>query len=688
MDAPTTGNPGLRLDRYDADLDPDEDGWSNLAEYLGSYGSDSNLVRSPSPLDATRYPMPEIKVRLRYSGELGSSIANVIGAARPVRVSFHRTPERDGHPVGLLTMETGTVTTRALSAGHLIEGSNYLFAYLDANNNGVWDTDWTNNYSEAAGIAVLDASWGDGMEVDVELTHEAKGYWRFAWAPVPGALGYKVELRVAGTTVYTRQISGNDRTFFHEGDFQVGGLLGLQPATYSALIYSIQDFYGVEPAMYRAVTFRKNTNTVSTTVQPVIMTPQGVVMTEARGSVEWLMDPYATRYEIQIANANAGGVVGSTLLTTTRMRPNHDVNGNFRDSMPFYAGDTGNVGQVWTNGVYWMRLRGLSDNGNTPYSEWRSFTVNVKTPETGGKSAIEGDLFYFGRVQRGSTNTVRYLAGETNLSIIVQAFRNAGFAGEPTAQVQVNASRTNVRVGAAYELKGLVAGTYYVRAFIDLNGNRMLDPFEPRDMRRNGYEPQSVDATSSTGIRIRGQRIVLRDHDMDDDNMADGWEYSWLQTLDYGPDNAPAGDGVTLLATYLASGILPGLSPLSAYSYGPTVSDRDLIRLASKTPYQDRDEDGMSDLDEIIYAKTSPDDGNDVLKLLTQASFMPMSGGTSGNGYARIVWQGKAGVQYVVLSSPDLVHWTVRQEYLGTGTHSFEETDSARTRQFYRVEIR
>jgi hypothetical protein len=688
MDAPTTGNPGLRLDRYDADLDPDEDGWSNLAEYLGSYGSDSNLVRSPSPLDATRYPMPEIKVRLRYSGELGSSIANVIGAARPVRVSFHRTPERDGHPVGLLTMETGTVTTRALSSGHLIEGGNYLFAYLDANNNGVWDTDWTNNYSEAAGIAVLDAGWGDGMEVDVELTHEAKGYWRFAWAPVPGALGYKVELRVAGTTVYTRQISGNDRTFFHEGDFQVGGLLGLQPATYSALIYSIQDFYGVEPAMYRAVTFRKNTNTVSTTVQPVIMTPQGIVMTEARGSVEWLMDPYATRYEIQIANANAGGVVGSTLLTTTRMRPNHDVNGNYRDSMPFYAGDTGNVGQVWTNGVYWMRLRGLSDNGNTPYSEWRSFTVNVKTPETGGKSAIEGDLFYFGRVQRGSTNTVRYLAGETKLSIIVQAFRNAGFAGEPTAQVQVNASRTNVRVGAAYELNGLVAGTYYVRAFIDLNGNRKLDLFEPRDMRRNGYEPQSVDATASTGIRVRGQRIVLRDHDMDDDNMADGWEYSWLQTLDYGPDNAPAGDGVTLLATYLASGILPGLSPLSAYSYGPDVSDRDLIRLASKTPYQDRDGDGMSDLQEIIYAKTSPDDGNDVLKLLTQESVMPMSGGTSGNGYARIVWQGKSGVQYVVLSSPDLVHWTVRQEYLGTGTHSFEETDSARTRQFYRVDIR
>ena len=688
MDAPTTGNPGLSLDRYDADLDPDEDGWSNLAEYLGSYGSDSNLVRSPSPLDATRYPMPEIKVRLRYSGELGSSIANVIGAARPVRVSFHRTPERDGHPVGLLTMEAGTVTTRALSSGHLIEGSNYLFAYLDANNNGVWDTDWTNNYSEAAGIAVLDASWGDGMEVDVELTHEAKGYWRFAWAPVPGALGYKVEMRVAGSTVYTRQISGNDRTFFHEGDFQVGGLLGLQPAVYSALIYSIQDFYGVEPAMYQAVAFRKNTNTVSTTVQPVIMTPQGVVMTEARGSVEWLMDPYATRYEIQIANANAGGVVGSTLLTTTRMRPNHDVNGNYRDSMPFYAGDTGNVGQVWTNGVYWMRLRGLSDNGNTPYSVWSSFTVNVKTPETGGKSAIEGDLFYFGRVQRGSTNSVRYLAGETNLSIIVQAFRNAGFAGEPTAQVQVNARRTDVRAGAAYELKGLVAGTYYVRAFIDLNGNRMLDPFEPRDMRRNGYEPQSVDATSSTGIRIRGQRIVLRDHDMDDDNMADGWEYSWLQTLDFGPDNAPAGDGVTLLATYLASGVLPGLSPLSANSYGPDVSDRDLIRLASKTPYQDRDEDGMSDLDEIIYAKTSPDDGNDVLKLLTQQSVMPMSGGASGNGYARIVWQGKAGVQYVVLSSPDMVHWTVRQEYLGTGTHSFEETDAARTRQFYRVEIR
>ncbi len=686
--APTTGNPGLSLDRYDADLDPDEDGWSNLAEYLGSYGSDSNRVRSPSPLDPLQYPTPQFTVQLRYSGELGSSIANVIGAARPVLVSFHRTPERDGLAVGRLAMQTGMVTTRALSSGHLVEGSNYLFAFLDANNNGVWDTDWTNNYSEAAGIAVLDAGWADGMDVEIELTHEAKGYWRFAWAPVPGALGYKVEMRLAGSTVYTRTITGNDRTFFHEGDYQVGGLFGLQPALYSALIYSINDFYGVEPALYRAVTFRKNTNTVSTTVQPVIMTPQGIVMTEARGSVEWRMDPYATRYEIQIANGSTGGAVGSTLLTTTRMRPNHGVNGNYRDRMPFYAGDTGNVRQVWTNGVYWMRLRGLSDNGNTPYSEWRSFTVKVETPENAGKSAIEGELYYFGRVQRGITNSVRYLAGETNLHIIVQAYRNAACAGEPAVQVQVNARRTDVRTGALFELRGLEDGAYYLRAFMDLNGNRKLDLFEPRDTLRNGYDPKPVETRSSPGIRIRGQRLILRDHDMDDDNMADGWEYSWMQTLDYGPNNAPAGDGVTLLATYLASGMLPGLSPLSVHSYTPDVSDRELIRLASKTPDQDRDGDGMSDLQEIIYAKTSPDDVNDVLKLLTQESVMPISGGIPGTGYVRIVWQGKPGVRYVVLSSQDLVRWTVRQEFVGSGTHSFGEPEVTRTRQFYRVEIR
>jgi len=705
--APTTGKPGLRLDRYDAHLDPDEDGWRNLAEFLGStavtsaqeggQGGATTLVRSPSPLDERQFPTPEILVRLRYAGALGSSINEALGGSRSVHLLFYPTPERDGHPSGRLEMTSGTNSTRRLTEGRLIEGDNYVFAFLDTNGNGRWDTDWTNNISEPAGVAVLNAGWADGVELEVELVHEAKGYWRFTWEPATDALGYTVELKIGSTVVYRRSIVGGERTFFHEGDFQAGGIFGLQNATYTALIYARKDFYGIEPDLYHTFAFRKNTNTVATASVPLIVTPaQGGELIHALNTFEWKMDPYATRYQVEIAATNASGGVGGTLLTTgPRLRPSLDVNGSYRDPLPFYAHDTGNVGQLWGNGTYWMRVRGLSDTGNTQYSAWRSFKLNVNKPEAGGKSAIDGTLYYFGRVQRGYTNQVRYAAGETNLHIIVQAFRNAAFAGEPAGQVQVNAVHGGVGSSGymgPYELKGLAPGVYYLRAFMDLDGDRRLDLFEPQDMRRTGglgggYDPQAVDVSSPTGVRASGHRIVLRDHDTDDDGLADGWEYSWLGTLGYGALDDPYNTGTNLLAKYQASGVLL-FSPLTAFTFSPAVSDSVLMVASAMGPDHDSDGDGMSDLNELIFARTNPNDVNDVLRLLGQASVIPASGGLPSVESRRIVWQGKTGVRYVVRSSTDLVIWHQRAEFEGAGTHIFEETDNARTRQFYVVEIR
>ncbi len=710
--APGTGKDGPDMGLYDAHLDPDEDGWSNLAEYLGQYvamtetvDAEGNVtetearVASPSPLDETQYPMPEIAVRLRYSGELGNTIGSAIGEERPVHLHFYATPERDGHPVGRLMMETGAVTVRRLTEGRLVEGVNYVFAFMDVNNNGLWDIDWTNNYSEPAGVGALDVGWADGQELEVALTHEPEGYWRFSWQPSPGALGYTVELRTGGATVLTRTITGGNRTYFHEGDFAAGGMFGMQPALYTALVYAKQDFYGVVPDMYLTYAFRKNTNAISTASKPVIVSPaQGGALIYARNTFEWKMDPYATRYVIEIEGTNNAAGVRNNALTQTRMRPSRDANGNYRDVLPFYAGDMGNVDRPWRNGTYWMRVRGVGPAGNTQFSDWRTINLNVRPPETGGKSAADGHLYYFGRTQRGYTNTVRYLAGETNLTIIVQSYRNAAFAGAPDAQVQVNALAGKVGdsgLKGAYALLGLSGGTHYLRAFIDLNGNRHLDPFEPRGVKRagvlnTGYAPMGVNLTGAAGIRARNQRIVIRDHDMDNDGLADGWEYSYFGTLAYGAEDTPAGDGVSLLQKYLATGVmgLPLFDPTMAYSIDATVSDATLLRLLAAGPDVDSDGDGMSDLHEVLFARTHPDDVDDVLKLLAAESVMPASGTGHPLSRAAIRWEGKAGVSYVVRSSGDLMTWEDRAFFNGAGIHVFEETDTVRTRQFYVIEIR
>lgn len=705
--APNTGKEGPDVSRFDAEDDPDEDDWSNLAEYLGQYLALTEvvdaggivteveaLVASPSPLDQMQYPMPQVMVRLRYSGALGTSIDNVIGAASPAYVHFYRTEARDGHTAGELTMETGTLTTNRLTEGHLVEGTNYVFAFLDANNNGLWDSDWTNNYSEPAGIAAVDVGWADGTVIEVELAHEAQGYWRFGWAPKAGALAYTVHVREGDTTVLRRTIAGNDRTYFHEGDYQAGGLFGLLNSGYSCLVWSGTDYFGIEAQVPFAVVYRVNTNTVSTTAAPVILTSQGnLPNVYSLNEFTWTMDPYATRYTIQIASANSSGGVGATRLEQTRIRPARDVNGIFRDVFPFYAGDTGNVGQAWTNGTYWMRLMGTAASGGTPYTAWKSFVLNVQPPESGGKSAIEGDLFYFGRVQHGYEQNARYLAGETNMTIIVQSYRNASFAGRPDAQVQVNAPRGGIGGNAlkgAYTLTGLHAGLHHVRAFMDLNGNRELDAFEPWGVKRTGllstgYAPETIDLTSATGSRARSKRIILRDHDTDNDGLSDGWEYSYMGTLAYGAGDDPDSDTLTMLDEYLAAGIF---NPSSPFSLGAGMHDSVMVRYAGEDPLQDSDGDGMNDLDEVLYAKTDPDDVGDVLRMLADQAVTPASGDPASVLPARFTWQGKAGVRYVVRSSGDLKTWTDRKSFEGAGTHTFEETDPARSRQFYVVEIR
>lgn len=689
-----TGKSAPDMNRFDAWDDPDEDDWSNRAEYLGSYlpGGAVEALRSPSPVDNTQYPMPEILVRLRYSGEYGTSIDSVVSPQRPAYVHFYRTPERDGHTAGELTMTTGMAMVNELTEGRLIEGTNYVFAFLDANNNGLWDSDWTNNYSEPAGITAVDVGWDDGAVAEIELSHEAEGYWRFSWQPQSNKTEYAVHVRRGDTTVLRRTIIGNQRTYFHEGDYQLGGLYGLEDSGYSCLIWAETDYFGIEADIPFQTVYRINTNTVSAAA-PVILTPQGVSYIYSQNEVEWTMDPYATLYTIQIATTNGTGGVGTTLLTTTRMRPTRDVDGVYRDVLPFFAGDTGDVGMVWDNGTYFLRIQGTAASGQTAYSPWRTFHLNVNDPELGGASAVDGNLFYFGRVQNGYDQNPRYLAGETNMTIIVQAFRNASFSGHADAQVQVNAPRGGIGSSGdkgSYELSGLAEGIYYLRAFIDLNGNRSWDRFEPWGTRRNGTlgvgdNPLPVILDSTTGIREPDVRIVIRDHDADNDSLADGWEYSHFGTLAYGAGDNPDGDAFTNLEEYLT---LAGawLSPASAFSVSSDLSDDELVNLASGDPTSDDDGDGMTNWDEVLYANTDPGDAADVLRLFVQETAI-LAGDTGSGLPVQFSWQGKTGVRYKVYSSFDLRNWVERASYEGADTHTFEENDYAGMLLFYTVRI-
>jgi len=716
MISPSTGREGPDPAVFDAYFDPDEDGWSNLGEYQGSFfGTNVVAQRSTDPLDPDEYPQPIVHLRMLYHGPLGPSIDDVVSAEMPVNVAFYDTEERDGFPVATVQMTVGDLTTNVMTTGHLVEGMNYVFAYLDVNGNGEWDMDWTDNESEPAGVSQVDIGFGDGVEIEVGLTEEIGGFWRFNWEASADATSYAVHVRRGNDTIIRRTIEGNGRTYFHEGDYRAAGVYGMEVSGYSCLIWQGNDYFGVEAEVPIAVVYRVNEATVETTPAPEPVTPHGYQpYVYADNEVAWMMDEDATRYTLDIAGVDGTGGVGPILATTTEDAPWIDDEDGRRAKLPFYAGDAVSPTATWENGKYWMRFQALGNGSASAYSDWQAFWINVEAPADGGKSAIDGDLYYFGKVRHAYTNSASYLAGETNMVIVVQSFRNAAFAGKPDAQVQVKVpppplSYTGTGYKGSYSLRGLHDDTHYVRAFIDLDGDAELDYFEPRGFKREGvlsvgYDPFPIQLESGVGVQENQIRIVIRDNDTDNDNLADGWEWAMCNTLAYGTGDDPDNDGADMMQEYLDTlydsdpldpdtdddGLLDGyeidhgLSTHDADTDGDGLDDGfevngGLDPLDSKG---DADGDGMIDSEEVIYAKTDPRDEQDVLFLLARQAVVPSPGAE-----VEILWEGKFGVNYVVQGSSDLQSWVDLATSDGVGVHKFTDSASGGVK-FYRVVIR
>ncbi|NOY79436.1 MAG: hypothetical protein GXP31_00375 [Kiritimatiellaeota bacterium] len=136
-------------------------------------------------------------------------------------------------------------------------------------------------------------------------------------------------------------------------------------------------------------------------------------------------------------------------------------------------------------------------------------------------------------------------------SIVVQVFLNASFAGAPVRSVEVvSSSRTS------YTFANLPAATWYVRAFVDADGD-----FSPGPTEAAGTYPSAVVLDSD----VTGVDIALTDPDSDDDQLPDWWEQACFGNLDAGPLDDPDDDGSSNLDEY-AQGSNPLLRELTLTS--------------------------------------------------------------------------------------------------------------------------
>jgi hypothetical protein len=649
----TTGRMGLDPAYYDADRDPDEDGWSNYAEYLGYRLADSGaLQRRTNPLDSESYPMPMVKIIARYHGKYAGHISELLngtaggtnetGQATNVtlRLSFYDSPEMDGFPVASHSMSSPTVEVRELDSGHLVEGGNYVFGYLDMDGDGAYSPK-----QDPAGISQthpFDVCWADSVEVAVGLTdwEQSPGYTRFSWTPDANVTEYTIGGAVAGNTNFSRVMEA-PRNYWHEGDYLHAGTYGFGPNETNIVwnIYTNMSLYGKNYPQLHETTFFWVTNDVAGTV-PEIVTPRDFTYVYAANDLEWKMDPAATAYRLQFR------MDGHDIMETTpRRAPFRNSDGVYRQGLPFYVGDEFAAGGAWTNDAYWgsspawtngryeVRVQALfgSEMSASQWSQWQPFNLDVRQPANGGRDMIEGMVHYFGAATNVTGN---------GADIVVESYTSRDLCGVPDARAIVPGGAVNGSgasgMHAPFSLKGLHNGAHSVMAFVDLDGDRQLDTFEPwgfiTDARHN-EEASVLDLSDTGGQKLADQDLVILDRDTDNDELSDAWEWMHYGSLNKGTYDT-AGNGLSMLMNYQLAhlGVVPTVAGgdvdgdgLTDYeevnydgdpdSYDPGASDTDLT--ASDTDgdhLSDDGEAGIAGPDPLKY-DTDGDGVNDFLEL-------------------------------------------------------------------------
>jgi len=144
-----------------------------------------------------------------------------------------------------------------------------------------------------------------------------------------------------------------------------------------------------------------------------------------------------------------------------------------------------------------------------------------------------------------------------------------------------------------FELLGLRQGVYYVRGFLDINGNDRHDIWEPHGVARDkswganyeywvNYRVGAFDLSQRQ--TVSGATVLIRDRDTDSDNVPDAWEQFYFSTLAHLGSHDADNDGLTILEEYACD-----FDPFVADADGDGASD--LLEMAigsDPTSFADR----------------------------------------------------------------------------------------------------
>ena len=239
------------------------------------------------------------------SGEWTVTLPDEEDAGYTIVATYNTTPEAV-FPASLRRKWTTSIASTdysVLQGGHLREGNNRFFAFLDLNGNYLYDQ------GEPAGMALYQPlTVGAGtVEMTIPLTDVLTGYPRFGWAAAPGCDEYFVTVVGAGTSADASMKSVGARTFFLENDLADAHGVNLGAGTAPDV------FWEVYTNALDTVPYASGTNAFDVANAPAtrrgfaIASPTaGMVVSDASLAIKWYMDWRNEGVVVTLKNTTTG----------------------------------------------------------------------------------------------------------------------------------------------------------------------------------------------------------------------------------------------------------------------------------------------------------------------------------------------------------------------------------------------
>jgi len=504
---------------YNMHLDSDGDGWSNWSEYLAG---------TPRA-DSSGAPAVPIRFVVDYNGYLAPNAPQLLAGGRILQLEFYDSPAMDGFPNFSLTTNTVDFTLDRPFDGP-------MYVWMTAQASALYDPE-----TDPAALVRDDRGWvasvdgRDHIRATLTDNRQMRGYNRLllpavAATDAPETLDYTV-ISMQGRVENFHLNINVPRNYLHEGDYLRAGIHGLGGnGSQEAFWFELYRNYLLYGMIYQeGVGIVADIITNQVAAAPVVVTGYDTTFAYARNELAWTMDQYSTWYTLSIAT-NAAGT--SPLVTMSRTIIPFESAGHYRAALPFYVYDTRPTGATWANNTrYWVQVQTGMESGSAVSSAWHPIRMAISTNTS---KSISGTVNYAG------TNYFSSVTSTNLLPVVVQFFDDPMYFGVPEAQIRIAASEwsTNATTPTAgYSVHGLRPGKdYYGRAWVDLDADGIMDPFESRAV---GYDltqarPIPIKAPSHEPATTNYVMNII-DTDIDNDGLPDIWEWYKSGSITNGP---------------------------------------------------------------------------------------------------------------------------------------------------------